>query len=463
MGVSLQTHRLRIGTYNQKFSTGNLKNPDNETFKENFKVHLFLLIIMNMMMFLVILQSPWLPTLFLPSPSETYSSTWSSSGTPPCTISSRPPLTILSLSCLQNLYGRISKSSNPCWQTQSRPPAPPWTTPPWPADPPLALNFVSHVKLRHQHLRCPASWLTARMRNSIMKAINGNRPSRGRGIKIIAWNKGSSYLQNKHHEIETIIAADKPHIIGLSEANLKKDTDLSLVQHDDYTLHTAPTLENPLLGISRLVVYTHSSLVVKRRHDLENDSLSAVWLELGMPRQKKIIVGNIYREWQHMGQGPDSLSGSVAAQLQRWLIFIDMWEKVLREGKEVMVLGDINLDFLKWTRDNLPASDSSFKLKQLNEQLFSRIFPLGVSQLVTTATRVSPVAPPSGLDHVYTNRPDRCSEVRAELNGGSDHKVLKITRFSKANMRTARYVKKRCYKEFLPHQVLRGCQANILV
>ena len=209
-----------------------------------------------------------------------------------------------------------------------------------------------------------------------MKAINGNRASRGRGIQIIAWNKGSSYLQNKHHKIETIIAADKPHIIGLSEANLKKDTDLSLVQHDDYTLHTAPTLENPLLGISRLVVYTHSSLVVKRRHDLENDSLSAVWLELGMPRQKKIIVGNIYREWQHMDQGPDSVSGSVAEQLQRWLIFIDMWGKVLREGKEVMVLGDINLDFLKWTRDNLPASDSSVKLKKLNEQLFSRIFPL---------------------------------------------------------------------------------------
>ena len=80
---------------------------------------------------------------------------------------------------------------------------------------------------------------------------------------MIAWNKGSSLLQNKHHEIETIIAADRPHILGLSEANLKKDVDLSLVQHADYTLHTAPTLENSQLGISRMAVYTHSSLVVK--------------------------------------------------------------------------------------------------------------------------------------------------------------------------------------------------------
>jgi hypothetical protein len=97
-----------------------------------------------------------------------------------------------------------------------------------------------------------------------------------------------------------------------------------------------------------------------------------------MPRQKKIIVGNIYREWQHMGQGPGNTTGSVASQLQHWLTFIDMWGKVLREGKEVMVLGDINLDFLKWTMRNLPANDSSSKLKQLDEDLFVRIFPLGV-------------------------------------------------------------------------------------
>ena len=294
----------------------------------------------------------------------------------------------------------------------------------------------------------PSSWLTLREINAYMRAMHGNRANRGRGIKIIAWNKGNSFLQNKHHEIEALIAADRPHILGLSEANLKKETDLSCVQHDEYTLHTAPTLQNHQLGISRMVVYTHSSLVVKRRHDLEHESISAIWLELGMPRQKKIIVGNVYREWQHMGQGPNNTTGSIAAQLQRWIIFIDMWEKALGEGKEVLVLGDINIDFLKWTQSNLPVNDSSVRLKQLNDQLFSRIFPLGVSQLVSTPTRVSPSDPPSGLDHIYSNKPEKCSDVRVEFNGGSDHKVLKITRFSKSEVRSSRYVRKRSYKNF---------------
>ena len=129
----------------------------------------------------------------------------------------------------------------------------------------LARHTGFYLKATNLSLRQPATRITARCWNSFMKATNGNRSNKGRGIKLIAWNKGSSHLQNKHHEIESIIAAEKPHIVGLSEANLKQGTDLSLVQHEEYTLHTAPAMGNPQLRISRMVVYTHSSLVVKRR------------------------------------------------------------------------------------------------------------------------------------------------------------------------------------------------------
>ena len=100
-----------------------------------------------------------------------------------------------------------------------------------------------------------------------------------------------------------MIAGHHPHILGLSEANLRSNADLTLVQHDDYQLHTAPTMTNTELGISRVVVYTHSSLIVKRRPDLEENILSTIWLEVGMPRQKKILVANVYREWKYMNQG----------------------------------------------------------------------------------------------------------------------------------------------------------------
>ena len=104
------------------------------------------------------------------------------------------------------------------------------------------------------------SRLTSKDRNCYAKMVNGNRGARGAGIKLLHWNKGPSYLQNKHHDIETIIAGHHPHVLGLSEANLKNDHDLSLVQHDNYDLHISPTAENRDLATSRIVVYTHKSL-----------------------------------------------------------------------------------------------------------------------------------------------------------------------------------------------------------
>ena len=41
-----------------------------------------------------------------------------------------------------------------------------------------------------------------------------------------------------------------------------------------------------------------SILVVKVRADLMSNSYSSIWLEVGLPRHKKFLVGQTYREWQ---------------------------------------------------------------------------------------------------------------------------------------------------------------------
>ena len=261
------------------------------------------------------------------------------------------------------------------------------------------------------------------------------------------WNKGSSLLQNKHHEIEALIGDHKPHVLGLCEANLHHAVDLSLVQHQDYQLHVPRSINNPVLGTARVVVYTHSSVIVKRRQDLENDTIPAVWLEVGLPRQKKILLATMYREWQLQNQ-PDQTSKSIPAQLERWSCFLAMWEKTLMEDKEVLVMGDMNLDFLKWSNPNLAANDTTVRLKPLIEELFTRIIPHGVTQLVKEGTRVWPGQSSSGLDHVYSNKPEKISEICSEFSGGSDHKLLKFTRFSKSMSRSVKYVRKRMFKNF---------------
>ena len=285
--------------------------------------------------------------------------------------------------------------------------------------------------------------------------LHGNR--RANGIKICHWNKGPGFLQNKTAEIKNVINGLNPHIFGISEANLHQHHDQNLVQLEDYTLHTCPTIENSSLKISRVVVYTHQSLVVKLRPDLMCDKYPSIWMEVGLPRHKKFIVGQTYREWQLPNQ-PDKTSLTVPEQLGRWMIFLDQWEKALDSGLEVHLLGDLNINHCNWTNPNLPASNQTSRLSSLISALFTRILPHGVSQHVVGPTRHWPGQTSSGLDHYYTNRPGKLSPVVSQHCGGSDHMLIHAVRYSRAINSSSRYVRKRAYRNFDPGAFVEAVQ-----
>ena len=188
----------------------------------------------------------------------------------------------------------------------------------------LILPTASHAEaqLSNHKFYYPIQPPTLVNNNFLARYKFGNRGKKKNGITIVHWNKGSSLLKNKKDDIETIIEKYKPHVLGLSEANLRKDDDISDVQLSDYNLHTCPTIHNPEHGVSRVVVYTHKSLIVKPRPDLMNPWISAVWLEVGLPRRHKFLVCNAYREWGYPNQ-TDRSSHSINAQKDRWSLFLD--------------------------------------------------------------------------------------------------------------------------------------------
>ena len=80
-----------------------------------------------------------------------------------------------------------------------------------------------------------ASSSFAMVTNFQSRYLYGNRRT---GIKISAWNKGGGFLQNKKPELKNIVNGLYPHILGISEANLKSSQDKNLSYLEDYTLHT---------------------------------------------------------------------------------------------------------------------------------------------------------------------------------------------------------------------------------
>ena len=179
--------------------------------------------------------------------------------------------------------------------------------------------------------------------NFLARYTHGN--IRGSGLRLCHWNKGGSYLINCKNEIEQVIDQYRPHVLGISESNFYSNHSLDDVQIENYNLYFSKTLKNPNLNISRVAVYVHTDVVVTVRNDLMTDNVNSVWLEVGIHRQKKFLVSNIYREWQYLGQA-DQASGSIASQISRWESFLQKWEEALALDLEIHVLGDMNLNFL---------------------------------------------------------------------------------------------------------------------
>ena len=280
-------------------------------------------------------------------------------------------------------------------------------------------------------------WMDHKQKNKAVHILNGNRDRKG--IRLAHWNPGSAYLPNKMTELELAVAEHQPHLLGISEANFKTVHDSEDVQIADYELFFSKTLKNPDLGISRVVCYKHSSLVGSLRHDLMSDNFSSIWMELGLPRKRKFLVCQLYREWQYIGQ-PDNSSRTIPVQLERWLLFLNQWERALDSGKEVIVMGDCNLDFFKF--------DNAGQLQPLVDLVVGRLYPHGVQQIVTQPTHSWPGQQDTCIDHIYTNTPDKLSCAQVYIRGGSDHRFLTATKISKSIKENIRYCKKRSYKEF---------------
>ena len=116
--------------------------------------------------------------------------------------------------------------------------------------------------------------LSSKIKNKKVHTVEGNQARRGKPITIYYWNKGSSFLKNKQGDISEIINTHKPLVLGLGEAQFKKDQLLEEVQQPGFTLHMDSCQSS--LGVTRCAVYTHNSLSVKRRDDLEDEGIATV-------------------------------------------------------------------------------------------------------------------------------------------------------------------------------------------
>ena len=240
--------------------------------------------------------------------------------------------------------------------------------------------------------RTKSQWLSNLERNKLVKSVHGNGSSR-QNIQILHWNMGSKYWTRKKVEVEAVILKYNPDIMIISEANLIKGLTEDEMNIRGYTMIFPKTFEEQ--KVARLVLIHKEDMQVKVMPELMDKSVAVVWI--GHRGRKPIVLAGYYREHQFILQDDRDDSGNPARQLDRLNKFVESWKKA-EKGNDVIVLGDVNLDYVKWSQPEAAQTRMVDKIK-------NEVETLGFHQMVEKITRSWKGVPDSLIDHCWMNYP----------------------------------------------------------
>ena len=273
------------------------------------------------------------------------------------------------------------------------------------------------------------------------RSINGNIQNK-KGILNMHLNIRS--LKNKISEVKRLIKEHNPHMLGLSEVELKKENlDEKSLKIPGYEL-LFPTSWSKQ-GFARVAVYVKKTFKSEQILDLQDEHVQTVWIKGGYQKTKDILFCHSYRE---------HLTGQGSGAMNRYMnSFLGQWEAATRYGNtsepnETHICGDMNIDTLggRWLQPD-------YHLAPLSRMIKSVCDTNNFHQLVQDVTRtqynsVTNTTSLSCIDHIYTNAKFRCSDPVVTSFGDSDHDLIGYVRYSKNPPEPARTICKRSYKAF---------------
>ena len=257
--------------------------------------------------------------------------------------------------------------------------------------------------------------LQNKIRNKLKKMETGNGNIR-HNVTALHWNMGSKLWGKKKLEIEAVINQYKPEFFIITEANLKDtltDCERNIV---GYQMVLPETIKSH--KIARIVMLVKDGMRVDRQALYMDQLVSAIWIKISVKGNKPVLLGAIYREHQQIFQPQPNDSHLPARQKERWYTFVDSWKKAAFKS-EVIVLGDTNLDYVKWADPDQGHFNMVNRVKE-------EIETLGFQQVIQGITRSWPGQPYSLVDQCWMNEPSRLIYTRNLVRTFSDHNLIVV-------------------------------------
>ena len=277
-------------------------------------------------------------------------------------------------------------------------------------------------------------------------------------LRIATWNKGGANqeLRKKVLNIEGILHKFDIDYLGVTEANLRKEADMSEVEIQGYKLIWDAGRENPRKGNARVVVYIKEELsfTVMSKY-MGGDLMPELWIRLGNAGTKRTLVGTVYREHTPWNTG----DGSQKSQEVRWKKWLEVRGEIWAGQDEAYLLSDINLDWLK-------REEAGYRSLKMMRNLCDELQGAGWVQLVKKPTHYSNSegrdVSESLIDHVWTNLPAKIGASSQEDTGISDHELVWVDRMAKQLVEKVKMTEKRSLKNFNLEELQKRGKRRIL-
>ena len=249
--------------------------------------------------------------------------------------------------------------------------------------------------------------------------VQNNKSKKCKNIKLLHLNKRNSNFKNRIAEMQLIITKYNPDIITIAEANIDQSYTDYISQFENYNIELNKMFQ--ICGNSRNAIFIKKKqLAYKRREDLEDYDTCTIWIKIIIQRTKKVLLMGGYRQWNlPKTMDPDNNTNSGIQQMNRLQKILAKWALAMNENKDVVVMMDDNID-----SDINSTHNKIYKIKNLYDLWQSHLIDFNIHQHNNLYTWFHRTQKPSTIDHIFSNCPNKISEVKTIRNSFSDHAML---------------------------------------
>ena len=230
-------------------------------------------------------------------------------------------------------------------------------------------------------------------------------------------------LSGKIDLLSLYVLNNEINIFGVTETFLTDKIPSSLVNIDSYNFERK---DRKAAG-GGVAVYVKNCVNYVRRNDLESEGIELICLEIIPVHTKSFFVSILYR--------PPNSSKHLCKSFSEK--FNELLHKMNEENKEIIIIGDINCNYL----DNTNNKDIK-ELLALN----------GFIQVVKEPTRVTDTTQ-TLIDVILTTKPENLCDIKVIQTAMSDHDAIGCKRKLNNKKQLSEEIKCRDYSKYEPNNL----------